>query len=219
MTKDEALHFLRETRADRLYPAFLLDIGTGLRRGELLALRWQDVDLDAGTIQVRQQLQRVKGGAEKSRLVINEPKTKLSRRMVPISPTVVKALLAHKARQNENRLFLGTTYAQGDLVFCTAAGRPLEPRTIKRSFDRLLKKVGLEHMTIHGLRHTFATAMLTAGVQPKIVQELLGHSRIATAQDTYSHVMPGLKMQAVSHIEDFLTEEPPAQAGDKKTAN
>jgi len=187
MTKDEALHFLRETRADRLYPAFLLDIGTGLRRGELLVLRWQDVDLDAGTIQVRQQLQRVKGGAEKSRLVIDEPKTKLSRRMVPISPTVVKALRAHKARQNENRLFLGTTYAQGDLVLCTAAGRPLEPRTIKRSFDRLLKKVGLEHMTIHGLRHTFATAMLTAGVHRKIVQELLGHSRIATAQDTRTH--------------------------------
>ena len=132
--------FLAAARETKHFPAYFLAINTGLRRGELLGLRWRDVDLREGTVTVTQGLVRTKGG-----LTFQEPKTKLSNRTIGVSPQVVSTLKEHKKRQNEERLSAGEAYnKEHDLVFCNELGEPICPRGFTRHFERLLKRAGLE---------------------------------------------------------------------------
>jgi integrase len=209
LTLDQVRQLLAAIEQDRLFSAILLELGTGLRRGELLALRWQDIDLQAGVLRVRQTLERVRiheatGPDKKTRLLFQEPKTSHSRRTIPIPHDSLEALTHHKARQAEEKLLLGQAYQDHGLVFCLPDGTPLEPRNFTRHFDWLLRKAGLPHIRFHDARHTFATLLLDLGEHPKTVQTMLGHSRIATTLDIYSHVSLELEKRAADKLNTAL---------------
>jgi integrase len=209
LSLQEVGHFLSVIADHRLFPPILLGLGTGLRRGELLALRWQDVDLQRGLIHVRQTLARVRvhGPSEdgkKTRLVFQEPKTNQSRRTIPIPADIVEELHRHKARQAQERLLLGEAYDDHGLIFCTALGSPLEPVDFYRRFVRLLQQAGLPARRFHDARHTFATLMLELGESPKTVQTMLGHTTIATTLDIYSHVSLELEQRAAANLNAAL---------------
>jgi integrase len=191
------LNAARET-GDRFEALYVLAITTGLRRGELLGLRWDDADLDRGTLRVGRALVR-----EGGRYVVGETKTKRGRRRVNLTPRTVAALKAHRKRQLEQRVRLASLYEDHGLIFASEKGTPLNPENlVKRSFKPLLKRAGLPEIRFHDLRHTCATLLLGRGVHPKIVQELLGHATIAMTLDTYSHYLPSMGDQASGAMGD-----------------
>ena len=199
--------FLPALQDDRLYAAYLTLFMGGLRRGELLGLRWQDIDLTAGVLHVRQTLVRVctHAAGTKTRLVFQEPKTETSRRAVPLPEVCLAALRHHKARQAEGRLLLGQAYQKHGLVFAQADGTPIDPRRINLYFTQALKRAGLPAIRLHDARHTYATWMLEQGVSPKVVQTMLGHSSISITLDVYSHVSLALEKQAAATLNAALT--------------
>jgi integrase len=174
--------FLHHIAMDRLAALWILAASTGMRRGELLGLRWRDLDLDAGELSIRQTV--VCYG---KLLVIKEPKTERGRRTIPIDPRAVAALRIHHRSQAEEKLAAGAAYADQGLVFSDEIGDPLRPDTVTAGFRRHVKAAGLPHLTPHGLRHTFATVGLEAGVDVLYVAELLGHSSPAITQSIYQH--------------------------------
>jgi integrase len=211
LTLDQLIEKLLPAIAqDRLFAAIFLGFGTGLRRGEVLALRWKDVDVRTGTLQVRQALVRVTNhnvpkGEKRTRLLFQEPKTSPSRRTIPIPEACLAALKQHKARQAEEKLLLGQAYHDYGLVFCQADGKPIDPRNFLRSFDRLIAQAELPPIRFHDARHTFATLMLELGESPKTVQTMLGHSRVAITLDIYSHVSLELEKKAAAKLNAALT--------------
>ncbi|MDZ4131565.1 MAG: site-specific integrase [Dethiobacteria bacterium] len=209
--RDDVAKFLKAAQKTRWYPAYLLELATGLRRGELLAMRWKDVDLERGTITVSQNLVRVKGG-----LIFQEPKTKLANRTICIPPVVVVALKNYRKLQAENILnagaawqkeitFLDAKPEKNDLVFCNELGGPSCPRALTRHFERLLNSSGLEQIPFHGLRHTFATMSLQEGVDMKTTQENLGHFDPAFTLSVYSGVTKRMKQEATDKIGNLLS--------------
>ena len=190
-TKDEALHAL-----------WVLLATTGLREGEALGLTWNDIDLANAKLVVRRAMQR-QGSAGH---VLVDPKTPRSRRTIHLSRLAVETLRRHKAQQRELRLMAGSDWRLdwGELVFCTRSGRPLDSSWINIAFRRHLEKAGLRRVRIHDLRHTAATLLLTRGVHPKVVQDMLGHSTVTLTLDTYSHVTPALHKEAADHMDVLL---------------
>ena len=185
---------------DPLEALWVLAVHTGMRQGELLALKWTDVDLEAGKISVRRTLTR-EGGHYK----LGEPKTKKSRRTVKLTGAATEALRRHLSRQMVEMDRLGDLYGDQGLVFTTSSGAPLNPSNIRnRNLRRLMRKAGLPEIRFHDLRHTCATLLLSKNVHPKIVQEMLGHANVAITLDTYSHVLPGMGDQAASAMENAL---------------
>src|ERR687889_1320299 len=202
LSEGEACTFLDVARAsgDRFEPLYVLAITTGLRRGELLGLRWEDVDLERGTLRVGRSLVR-EGGRHK----VGETKTRRGRRRVNLTPRTVNALKAHRKRQLEERMRLAETYKDRGLVFSTSVGTPVNPENlVNRSFKPLLKKAGLPEIRFHNLRHTCATLLLSRGIHPKFVQELLGHATIAMTLDTYSHYLPSMGDLASGAMRDAV---------------
>ncbi|MDK2889102.1 MAG: integrase [Thermoanaerobacter sp.] len=199
LTTEEIQRFLQVARESRYYVAMLTELGTGLRRGELLGLKWEDVDLKRGVITVRRQLVRAKGGP-----VFHEPKTDAGVRTVTLPAEVLRELKAHKARQNEEKLLLGNAYEDFGLVFCQANGRRLEPRNFTRHFDNLLKKAGIRHVSFHSLRHTHATELLRLGVNLKTIQGRLGHSNFNVTANFYAHIADELQQEAAEKINGVL---------------
>src|SRR5829696_9028403 len=200
LSEGEARTFLNTARerGDRFEALYVLAITTGLRRGELLGLRWDDADLDRGTLRVGRALVR-----EGGRWVVGETKTKRGRRRVNLTPRTVAALKAHRKRQLEQRVRLAGLYEDQGLIFASENGTPLNPENlVKRSFKPLLKRAGLPEIRFHDLRHTCATLLLGRGVHPKIVQELLGHATIAVALDAGSHDLPGMGDQTSGAMGD-----------------
>ena len=204
----EARTFLEAVRGKRLEAAYLLLLSLGLRRGETLGLRWQDIDFEKRTACVRQTLQRVGGRSidgQPSRLMFKAPKSALSRRTLPLSESLVKALKAHRARQLEEGLAAGPRWQDTGLVFTTAIGTPFEPRRLVADFKCMLQEAGLPiHTRLHDLRHSAASLLLVQGVQPRVVMELLGHSQISLTMDTYSHVVPAATREAAEKMEAIL---------------
>jgi integrase len=202
LNAEEARRFLEAAADDPLEALYVLAITTGMRQGELLALRWQDIDLDAGTVQVQRAVSRVRRGG----FVEGEPKSARSRRQIVLAPIAVAALRRHWARQMEARLASDKLPGAAALVFQNGLGAYLEPQNVqRRSFKPLLCRAGLPEIRFHDLRHSAATLLLSLGTNPKIVQELLGHSSITLTLDTYSHVLPGLQEEAVGHLDALLT--------------
>lgn len=198
-TPDEARTFLKTIKGDRLEALFSVALSLGLRQGEALGLRWQDVDFEARTLRVIYALQRIEG-----RLQLVEPKTERSRRVLPLPETVHSALRSHRSRQLEERLALGSCWKETGLVFTSTIGTPLEPRNVVRKFHALLKKAGLPHSRFHDLRHSCASLLLAQGVPARTVMDVLGHSQISLTMNTYAHVMPAMKQDAMDLMESIL---------------
>ena len=197
---DETRRMLETAVGDPLEALYVLAVHTGMRQGELLALRWQDVDMEDAVVSVRRTLTRSGG-----RVVFGGPKTKKSRRSIRLTPQAVEALGSHLERQLRDMEILGDHYQDQGLVFTTDTGAPINPSNLRqRSFTPLLKRAALPHMRFHDLRHTCATLLLSRGVHPKFVQELLGHATIAITLDTYSHVMPSMGDATAKAMQDAL---------------
>ncbi len=192
---------LEAARGDPFEALYVLAVTTGMRQGELLGLKWEDVDLENGLVWVRRTLTR-NGG----RLVLGEPKTKKSRRTVRLTDAAVNALRVHLRRQLDEVERLGDLYEGRGLVFATQSGTLLHPSNLRnRSFAPLLKKAALPTIRFHDLRHTCATLLLGRNVNPKVVSEMLGHATIAITLDTYSHVLPDMQDHATRALEDALS--------------
>ena len=204
---EDGLDRLLETARETMYYPFLhLAAYTGMRRSELLGLRWQHVDLNLASLSVVQVMHRVRGAG----FVFQPPKTAKSRRAVALSPTAVLALKAHREQQEALWATLGTPAS--DLVFCHPDGSPLRPDTVTHAFADLVKRSGLPHVRLHDLRHTHASLMMEQGVNPKIVSERLGHASVGITLDTYSHVTPGMQAAAALEFDRRLAQRKMAEA-------
>ncbi len=203
-TLDQARKLLETaaTAPDRLLPLWTLAIYTGARQGELLGLKWEDVDFARGTLQIRRTLERIEHAVP----VFAEPKSATSRRLVALGPAAVDVLRVHKARQNEERLAAGGYYADYELVFATRAGTPLIRRNVLRDFKLLCDRAGLPGtFRFHDLRHCSATLMLLSGIHPKVASGRLGHATIGITQNLYSHLVEGLDEDAAQRIERAIS--------------
>jgi integrase len=195
----QARTFLGAIRGDRLEALYSVALAVGLRQGEALGLRWEDVDLVAGVIRVRKALQRIDG-----RFQLVDPKSPRSRRTVTLPAVVVEALRAHRTRQEGERRRAGTEWEDWSLVFTTPLGRPLDASNVTHVFQRHLERAGLPRQRFHDLRHACASLLLAQGVSPRVVMEVLGHSQITLTLDTYSHVIPALQADAAARMDALL---------------
>ena len=181
---------------ERSCALYTVAVRTGMRPGEILALRWSDVDLEAGTVQINRAL---------SEGEFSTPKTPRSRRRISLSPATVAALKAHRKRQLEERMAKAGLWEDHGLVFPSSVGTPKSQRNLNREFKNAAKRAGLpDHFKLYDLRHTCATLLLARNVHPKYVQELLGHASIALTLDTYSHVIPGMDGGTGGAIDEAL---------------
>lgn len=195
---------LELSKGTLLYMPILLTLATGLRRGEVLALRWSDFDQERKLITVDEALLNTSTGPE-----FNDTKTDESRRMVTLPETIVQELEAHRERQEADRKSAGEFWVESDLICCREDGRQWHPGTFSDSFNRLLKKHELPHIRFHDLRHTHASLLLRQGIHPKVVSERLGHSRIGITMDLYSHVLPGMQDEVAKQLDEKLFKKPP----------
>lgn len=206
----EARAFLAAAEGDRYEALYVVALTCGLRQGEVLGLKWSDVDLETRTMRVSRQVQRHR---DRGGLVFAEPKNS-SRRTVPLTGTAAEALRRHGKRQAEERMRVGSLYEDMGLLFASETGTPLDAQNVvNRSFKPLLKRAGLPGIRFHDLRHTCATLLLVKGVHPKLVQTLLGHASIGITMDLYSHWAPAMGDQAAAAMEDVLQSEE-SKAGD-----
>jgi integrase len=195
---DEANQFLKVAKTDYCYIVFKLALATGLRQGEILGLRWKDVNLEKGFLYVKQTLSHdgksFKQGA----------KTKTSKRTVDLSKSTIKALKEQRLLIEKDKKTLGPIYKDFDLIACTHHGSPHNASNIRRSFNRLIKLANVPKIRFHDLRHTHATLLLSKGVNIKVISERLGHSNIKVTLDTYSHVLPTMQEEAVRKIDEIF---------------
>jgi integrase len=196
---EQAQQLLHAVRGHRLEALYLVELSLGLRKGELLGLRWHDVDLKAGTLHITHQLQVID-----NKPVLVAPKTKRSRRTIPLSASLVAALRQHHARQLREGIALGTAWHDHDLVFASEVGTAILPSNFTRSFHRLLKRAGMERMRVHDLRHSCATFLALQGVEPRTAMEILGHSTITITLQLYTHALEQAKRMAVTKMDTLL---------------
>lgn len=196
---DQARAFLEATGKTRYRALFTVAIAVGLRLGEALGLRWNDVDFETGTLYVRNQLQRVDG-----KLTLVEPKTKKAKRSIPLPAFAVLALREHRREQDETKLANSDVWQEMGFVFASSVGTPADPRNIRRTLSSILEDSGLPHLRFHDLRHTCATLLLAQGTDARTIMETLGHSQITLTLNTYAHVMPVLQRDAADRMEQML---------------
>jgi integrase len=199
LTPSQARTLLEAAKGDRLEALYSVALALGLRQGEALGLRWEDVDFESGLIHVRFGLQRID---RQNRLV--ELKTGRSHRTLAMPPYIAEQLHAHGARQREERVLLGPEWHQSDFVFTSSAGQPLLGTNVTHAFQRLLKRAGLPKRRFYDLRHSCATLLLVQGVPARVVMEILGHSQIGLTMNTYTHVLPELSRAAATGMQKFL---------------
>ena len=197
---EQARRFLQAASCEKFEALYVLSLTVGLRCGEALGLKWSDIDLDAGTLRVVRQLQRIREGGG---LVFMEPKN-ASRRTVDLPQRAVEALRSHRHTQVEEKLRV-TGYEDSGLVFATGKGTPLDAQNIiNRHFKPLLKRAELPSIRWHDLRHTCFTILLARGMHPKYVQHLAGHASIQLTLDRYSHWMPSMGRNTADGMDEAL---------------
>ncbi|MGD0882271.1 MAG: site-specific integrase, partial [Acidimicrobiales bacterium] len=199
LTVEEVQKLLEASRGVRFEAAFVLLVETGMRLGELLGLRWEDVDLEAGQLSIYQTLSTLDG-----KIVLDEPKTASSRRPYELSPQAVKALRSHQARQAAERLAMGEWWTASGLVVVSDFGTPVDPSNFRRVFRKVSKEAGIEGCHPHELRHTAASLMLSRGVPLHVVSDVLGHSSISVTKDVYGHLVAGERRAATDAIAGAL---------------
>lgn len=182
-----------------LGPAFWLAATTGMRRGEILGLRWSDVDFSAARLSVRHTVLNIA-----YQVTAGTPKTARGRRSIALDPTTIAVLRAHRKNQAAVRRAQGRTPSADDLVFPRADGGPHHPDLFTQSFERAVKRLGLPRIRLHDLRHTHATLGLAAGIPPKVMSDRLGHATVAFTQDVYMHAIPRMEEAAAQQIADLV---------------
>jgi len=197
--EDEVKHFLETAKDNQYYTLFYTVLFTGMRRGELLALRWQDVDFVYSQIYVSRSLHQLRNGS----YVFTQPKSEKSRRTIALSSSLFLVLNEYQKKKEIEAKLQGKKLSDDDLVFSNQ-GKPLRPNTITYAWKRMAEKAGLKIIRFHDARHTHASLMLKQGIHPKIVQERLGHSSIQMTLDTYSHVAPGIQQAAAESFDRLL---------------
>ena len=202
LTPQEVSRLFNAVQHTPYYPIIYTAVNTGLRQAELLGLRWHDLDLDLAALSVTQVLYKRRGICQ-----FKEPKSAHSRRRLDLSPSLALFLRQHRIKREAECLLLGKPLCENDLVFSHTDGSPMDPGTLTHNFARIARKTGLPGTRFHDLRHTFASLMLLAGIHPKIVSEMLGHSSVAFTLDTYSHVIGGLQQAAVRRLDEMLQPE------------
>lgn len=200
-TPEDARTFLMNVKGHRLEALYSVALTLGLRQGEALGLRWQDVDLQLGYLRVEKQLQRIE---RKFQLV--EPKTAKSRRTIVMPPSITAALRTHRELQAAELRRQGGERNPLDLIFTREDGGPLDGTVVSHQFHRLLDQAHLEQRRFHDLRHSCATLLLAQGVPARVVMEILGHSQIALTMNTYAHVIPELRRNAAERMEALIQE-------------
>ncbi|MFC1914893.1 site-specific integrase [Chloroflexota bacterium] len=200
MSETEIHLLLEYARTTRYYSMFYVLLFTGMRRSELLALRWSDIDLLLCQVSITRTLHQLYN----REFIIRQPKTTKARRLIALSPSTVAVLREHHDEQVKQRQALGTPLQDDDLVFSQLEGKPLLPDSVSQAWRNLVRRAGLKDIRLHDARHTHASIMLKQGVHPKIVQERLGHASIQITLDTYSHVVPGLQQAAANHFDDIV---------------
>lgn len=198
--EDNVARFLEAAKDSPYYVLFYTALFTGMRRSELLALRWCDVDFLFSQVSISRSLHHLKDGS----YVFTQPKSAKSRRTIALSPSAILKLKGHKGNQEAQRAMLGISLKDDDLVFSTLEGRSLRPNTITRAWTMSIARAGVKPIRLHDARHTHASLMLKQGVHPKIVQERLGHASISMTLDTYSHVAPGLQEAAAAGFDELV---------------
>ncbi len=197
----QARRFLQAARTDRFEALYVLSLTVGLRMGEALGLKWSDVDLDAGTLRVNRQLQRMR---ERGGLVFSQPKN-ASRRTVELPQRAVEALRSHRKRQIREQLGAGPNWRDSGLVFTTTIGTAVDAQNVvNRHFKPMLRRAGLPNIRWHDLRHTCATLLLSRGTHPTYIQKLLGHASVQLTLDRYSHWMPSMGKHTASAMDEAL---------------
>jgi len=196
LSAEQVRAFLASVADDRLAPLYESVVALGMRQGELLALRWSDVDLEAGKVTVRHTLRR---GVR----TLADPKTDASKRTLHLG-SVATTLRTHRTRQLEDRMRAGRSWQDGDFVFTTKLGEPLDTSTVTRAFQAALRRAGLPRQRFHDLRHAFATLHLEAGEELIVVSRMLGHSTISTTADVYAHVTPAMLDRTAERMDGIL---------------
>lgn len=196
---EEIEAMLKALKEDKLEVPINLALALGLRRGELLGLKWEDIDLDKGLIHIKHNL--VRAG---KKLVLKEPKSDSGVRTLQIPSSLINMLKKHKVKQLEQKIFLGEAYNDKGFVFCREDGEPINPSTFSHWFDDFIKKNNLPDIRLHDLRHTNATLMLKGKVAPKVASKRLGHSNITITMDLYSHVLEDMDKEAANTIDNLI---------------
>lgn len=206
--EDEIRGFLEAAKNSPYYPIFYLALFTGLRRSELLALRWQDVDFIYCQLYVSRSMHHLKTGE----IVYKNPKSAKGNRTVALSPLTLGVLGEHHRSREAQCLVLGQPLGDGDLVFSHIDGSPLLPDSVSQAWDNAVRRAGLKVIRLHDARHSHASLMLKQGVHPKVVQERLGHASVQVTLDTYSHVVPGIQQMAAARLDDIFKNAPKNEA-------
>ncbi len=201
---ENGIHIVLEAaKHTQYYTLYYVELFTGMRRSEVLGLKWSDIDLDLCELSVNRSMHHLKDGST----VFRSPKTARSRRRIALTPSTALVLKEHKAQRETDKIMAGAVLSPDELVFCTPDGKPLLPDTITRCWIRMTRRLGL-NIRLHDLRHTHASLMLKQGVHPAIVQQRLGHASITTTIDTYSHILPGLQAAAAKGFDELVNGKP-----------
>ena len=201
LSPEQARAFLKAIRGNKLEAFYTVAVALGLRRGEALALRWEDINLEAGELRVRHTLQILKGGGWN----LAEPKSRNSRRTLHLPKFAVQVLKDHRQLQLKERMAKGKLWQDLDFVFTSEIGTPLDGNNVYKLYKQLLRGNELPDIRFHDLRHTAGTLLLVQGVHPRIAMETLGHSQISLTMNTYSHVSSELQKEAAEKMEAILT--------------
>lgn len=206
---DNEISLLKKALAGHKHKCLiLLALGTGLRQGELLALKWDDINFDTCELTVNKSIKKVKiisaDGVGERKFVEQSPKTKTSNRIVPIPSNLIKVIEEHKTIQEKQKSEAGTSYIDNNLIFATETGTPIVVKNLFNSYKKLLANAGIPHKKFHALRHTYATKLFERNIPLKTVQILLGHSDISITANIYTHVMPKEKVTAAEKLNDLF---------------
>ncbi|MDE6991837.1 MAG: site-specific integrase, partial [Lachnospiraceae bacterium] len=207
LTQEQQNAFVEQAKTTYMGVVYIFDLCTGMRLGELLGLKWQDIDFEQNQLHIQRIIRKVKdpdNPEEHWHLEFGTPKTASSERIIPLNETAIKVLADVWEQQEKNKEKASTAYEDNDLVFCTQLGRPLDPNNIRRTCYSICEKIGVSNIHPHCLRHTFTTRGAENNVDVRVMQKFLGHATIKETADTYTHVLDDLKQDEIRKLDNAV---------------